>query len=152
MSMDDQTVFPSEGWFVQLASTMATREEEYRKLGPMDYTMVVKVGYDDAPDRFFEVAFEAHAASSVREIKSLDDAHGDHFVINASLGTWRTMIENIRKFRGADLEHTLNYLTFPDDPMEVSGPDQLQTDNFYRYVRSIQEFFNGAAVVETGYA
>ena len=50
MSMDDQTVFPSEGWFVQLASTMATREEEYRKLGPMDYTMVVKVGYDDAPD------------------------------------------------------------------------------------------------------
>ncbi len=43
------------------------------------------------------------------------------------------MLENIRARGGAaDLEHTLNYLTFPDDPMRVSGPDQLDTDASYR--------------------
>ena len=52
----------------------------------------------------------------------------------------------------SDLEHTLNYLTFPDDPMLVSGPDQLQIDVFYRYNESLQRFFNGASSIATSYA
>ena len=50
------------------------------------------------------------------------------------------------------MEHTLNYLTFPDGPMVVSGPDQLQADAFFRYNESLQRFFNGAAAVATTYA
>ena len=61
------------------------------------------------------------------------------------------MSENIRANRGPDLEHTLNYLTFPDDPMRVAGPDQLQVDAFFRYNQSLQRFFNGAAGVATRY-
>ena len=52
----------------------------------------------------------------------------------------------------ADLQHTLNYLTFPDDPMRVTGSDQLETDAFYRYNESLQRFFDGAASVPTSYA
>ncbi len=61
------------------------------------------------------------------------------------------MIENIHANDGPDLEHTLNYLTFPGDPMQVSGPDQLQVDAFYRYNQSIQKFFNAASEIETTY-
>ena len=48
-----------------------------------------------------------------------------------------------------ELAHTLNYLTFPDDPMVVGGPDQLQIDAFYRYNESLQRFFNGASSIAT---
>ncbi len=61
------------------------------------------------------------------------------------------MIENIRAHGAPDLAHTLNYLTFPDDPMRVSGPDQLQVDAFYRYNQTLQRFFNGSAQVATDY-
>ncbi len=47
---------------------------------------------------------------------------------------------------------TLNYLTFPDDPLRVTGPNQLEVDAFYRYNESLQRFFNGAANVPTSYA
>ena len=47
------------------------------------------------------------------------------------------MLGNTHANGTPDLQHTLNYLTFPDDPMVVSGPDQLQTDAFYRYNESL---------------
>ena len=146
------TVFPSSEWFSALASSMLEKEAEYRRFGPMDCSMVVKVLDPAAGDRFFEVVFELHSVASIREIRGLGEAAPEHFVIEASLSAWRDMIENIRTHRGADLEHTLNYLTFPGDPMEVTGPDQLQTDTFYRYNQSIQEFFNGASNITTVYA
>ena len=79
-------------------------------------------------------------------------ASPEHFVIEAPPAAWREMIENIRAHDGPGLEHTLNYLTVPDDPMEVTGPDQLQIDAFYRYNQSLQRFFNAAAGIETSYA
>jgi hypothetical protein len=88
----------------------------------------------------------------VRRLRSLAEAASGHFVLEASLDTWRDMIDNIRAHAGPDLEHTLNYLTFPDDPMRVTGPDQLEVDAFYRYNESLQRFFNGAADVPTSYA
>jgi hypothetical protein len=36
--------------------------------------------------------------------------------------------------------------------MRVSGPNQLETDTFYRYNESLQRFFDGAASVPTSYA
>ncbi len=51
-----------------------------------------------------------------------------------------------------DREHILNYLTFPDEPLRVTGPNQLEVDAFYRYNESLQRFFNGAANVPTSYA
>jgi hypothetical protein len=88
----------------------------------------------------------------VRRLARLEDAAPEHFVLEASLDTWREMIDNIRANAGPDLTHTLNYLTFPDEPMRVTGPDQLEVDAFYRYNQSLQRFFNGAVAVPTAYA
>lgn len=145
------TVFPSTKWFESLAARMAADDAAYRALGSIDCTMVVRV---DAPGglHLYEVRFEGFRVRSVRRLGHLEDAAPDHFVLEASLETWREMIENIRANAGPDLTHTLNYLTFPDTPMRVSGPDQLQVDTFYRYNQSLQRFFNGAAAVPTAYA
>ncbi len=135
---------------------MLENGDEFRRLGPVDCTMVVKVdevGVDEVErSRIFEVVFGAYAVESIRSLESLDAAKPDHFVIEASLETWREMLDNIRANGGPDLEHTLNFLTFPDDPMVVSGPDQLRIDAFYRYNESLQRFFNGSKSIATSYA
>jgi len=147
----EEQIFPSQEWFQQLAARMQAQEDEYRRLGPMDCTMIVRVSSPGTVDQNFEVVFEALCVKSIREVEDLADISPQHFVIEASLSIWREMIENIRAHQGPDLQHTLNYLTFPDDPMQINGPDQLETDNFYRYNRSIQKFFNGATEIPTAY-
>ena len=149
--MSKAATFPSQHWFDVLARQMLENGDEFRRLGPVDCTMVVKVDEADGSP-FLEVVFEAYAVKSIRSLENLGAASPDHFVIEASLETWREMLDNIRANGAPDLEHTLNFLTFPDDPMVVSGPDQLQIDAFYRYNESLQRFFNGASSITTSYA
>lgn len=145
------TIFPSTAWFDALARRMEKDQRAYRDLGSFDCTMVVQVDGARGTE-LYEVRFEGFRARSVRRLERIEDATHDHFVLAASLETWRDMIENIRAHGEADLTHTLNYLTFPDYPMRVSGPDQLEVDTFYRYNQSLQRFFTGAAAVPTAYA
>ena len=149
--MDGATVFPSCGWFESLAGRMEADQASYRELGSIDCTMVVKVDLPEG-EELYEVVFESFGVRSVRRLASLDEAVPRHFVLNAPLAVWRTMIEDIRENGGPHLHQTLNYLTFPDDPMEVTGPDQLEVDAFYRYNESLQRFFNGAVAVETRFS
>jgi hypothetical protein len=143
--------FPSQQWFEALGGRMSERGDEFRSVGPLDCTMVVKVDGPRGCD-LIEIVFEAFGVKSVRSLDSLDAARPEHFVIEAPLKVWQEMLENIRANESPDLEHTLNFLTFPDDPMVVSGPDQLQTDAFYRYNESLQRFFNGASSIATSYS
>jgi hypothetical protein len=145
------TIFPSTEWFRALAQRMESDEAAYRALGSVDCTMVVQVDGPRGGD-LYEIVFEGYRVRSVRRLACLEEAAPSHFVLQASLATWHDMIENIRANGGPDLAHTLNYLTFPDDPMRVTGPDQLEVDAFYRYNESLQRFFNGAADVPTAYA
>ena len=148
--MGNATLFPSCSWFEALAGRMELERASYRELGSIDCSMVVKVDRPEG-DELYEVVFESFGVRSIRRLDSLDEALPQHFVLNAPLAVWREMIENIRDDGAPDLEHTLNYLTFPDDPMEVTGPDQLEVDAFYRYNESLQRFFNGASAVSTSY-
>src|SRR5262245_27292646 len=149
--MADTSLFPSTQWFRSLATRMSRDEPSFRELGAIECTMVVKVDAARGDD-LYEIVFDGFAVQSVRRLERLEDAAPEHFVLEASLDTWREMIENIRANGGPDLTHTLNYLTFPDYPMRVTGPDQLTVDSFYRYTQSLQRFFNGAAAVPTVYA
>jgi hypothetical protein len=146
--MPESVAFPSVDWFVALAAEMSEQTDAFRQFGPIDCSMVVKVDWPGGSE-LIEVSFESFEVKSIRRLVRLDRATPDHFVIEAPLPAWREMIENIRENGVPDLQHTLNYLTFPDDPMQVSGPDQLQIDTFYRYNQSLQQFFNGASSVET---
>lgn len=127
---------------------MLEDREQYRNLGACDCNMVVKVNELGA-SRLIEVQFRSYSVESVKELAKLEHACVEHFVVEAPLAVWQEMIENIESRGEPDLEHTLNYLTFPDDPMWVDGPDQLMTDAFYRYNQSLQLFFNGAAGLAT---
>ncbi len=147
----DQTIFPSTEWFDALGHCMKENEARYHEFGSIHCAMVVRVERSTGSD-LYEVVFDGYSVGSVRQLTCLEDAVPGHFVIEASLAAWREMIDNIRANAGPDLTHTLNYLTFPDDPMRVTGPDQLEVDSFYRYNQSLQQFFNGAATVATVYA
>lgn len=149
--MAKTTLFPSTEWFRSLAARMALDQLGFRTLGSIDCVMVVRVETPGGPD-LHEIVFDGYAVRSVRRLARIEDAAPEHFVLEASLDTWREMIENIRANGGPDLTHTLNYLTLPDYPMCVSGPNQLEVDAFYRYNQSLQRFFNGAAGVPTVYA
>jgi hypothetical protein len=146
--MSALTSFPSVAWFEMLAGRMVEEGERYRDLGACDCCMVVKVDQPDAT-RLIEVQFGGYEVESIRELDRIEDASSDHFVVEASLEVWKEMIENIEQRGEPDLEHTLNFLTFPDDPMVVDGPNQLMVDAFYRYNQSLQQFFNGAAALAT---
>jgi hypothetical protein len=62
------------------------------------------------------------------------------------------MIQNIQANNGLDLQHTLNYLALPDDPLYIAAPDFLSRDRFARYGQTYQPFFNGAVHVPTVFA
>jgi hypothetical protein len=69
-------------------------------------------------------------------------------VLEGEIEAWKEMVENIQAHGAADLTHTLNYLTLPDWPLRLvpaSAEGQLDVDRFYRYIETLQEFFNEAA-------
>ncbi len=149
MDTTEAILFPSTAWFERLAALMHERESEFREFGAIDCAMVVKVDIGGEPSRLFEIVFEGFGVKSIRELRDLAEAAPSHFVVEGPLAAWREMIENIHAHGGPDLAHTLNYLTLPDVPLRVVGPDQLEVDAFYRYNESLQRFFNGAAQFDT---
>ncbi len=144
--MADSTTFPSEEWFGALADVMSEQRGLFEPLGAIDCTMVVQLE-EPEDQELIEVKFKSYGVDSVRSLKSIEEAAPEHFTITATLETWQEMIDNIILNGRPDLEHTLNFLTFPDEPMIVDGPDQLHIDAFFRYNQSLQLFFNGAAKV-----
>jgi hypothetical protein len=147
-------VFPSAEWFGRLAAAMEAAPERYRRLGPMDLTLVPRIVMPDGETRTFVLIFQGFRCVSVGEAGSATADCGPHPVaLEGEYAAWREMIENIAAHAGADLDHTLNFLTLPDWPLRIVPLDeaggQLDADRFYRYIESLQEFFNEAARVET---
>ena len=147
--------FPSTDWFEALGQAMLAHHEKYQKLGSVDVVLVPTITFPDGRVERYALVFEAHDGVAVRQIASAEELVGPRVIIEGDYGVWREMVENIRIYGGADLQHTLNYLTLPDWPLRVisdSGQDLLGIDRFYRYQESLQEFFNEAAAVATEFA
>lgn len=152
--MTTPATFPSVEWFRRLAGAMAAAPERYRKLGPVDLTLVPRIVMPDGATRTFVLRFDGFACASIDEVAAADAFCGRHPVaLEGEYVHWREMIENIAANGGADLNHTLNFLTLPDWPLRIVPLDdaggQLDADRLYRYIESLQEFFNEAAHVET---
>jgi hypothetical protein len=148
----DPIPFPSTRWFEALAEWMRSDRSRFEELGTTDCCLVAKIDGSQGKSDLYEVLFEGFGVKSVRRIEKLEEAPPSHFVIEGSLGAWREMIENIRANGRADRTHTLNYLTLPDDPMRVHGPNQLEVDAFYRYNETLQRFFDAAARLPIAFA
>ena len=152
--MRGTAVFPSVEWFHGLADAMAASPERYRKLGPLDITLVPRIVRPNGREELFVLRFEGFRCTAVDRLVRPAEVRGAHPVmLEGTLDAWMEMVDNIRAHGAADLTHTLNYLTLPDWPLRLVPLDaragQLDADRFYRYIESLQEFFNEAARIET---
>jgi hypothetical protein len=142
--------FPSTDWFQRLADLMNANRARQEQLGYVDCVAGFRVVDAAGGARTFEVTFEEFAAIDVREADA-SDARAD-FVLEATLATWREMIENIAHGKGRpDLTHTLNYLSHPGTPVRLVSHDPLKADLYFRYNQSLQEFVNASASFATAF-
>ena len=72
--------------------------------------------------------------------------------MEASLETWRAMIESIARGGGRpELEQTLNRLSHMGEPLRVYSDDPLRRDLYFRYNQSLQEFVNACGSFTTSF-
>jgi hypothetical protein len=145
--------FPSLEWFQELARLMNENEADFKRLGYADVVWAAEVqpSSPDQPSSSFWFVFEEYGCTSVQELTE-GDAGEVAFTMQATYDTWKEMIKNIQANNGPDLQHTLNYLALPDDPLYIAAPDFLSRDLFARYGQTYQLFFNGAVHVPTVFA
>jgi hypothetical protein len=132
--------FPSLQFFQALQQRTKEDRARFEKLGYCDTTFGVRVGAD-----LYSVAFEIYECTDVREggdPKRLD------FVLSAPREVWKGMLESIVRNGGADAAHTLNTLSHVGDVMKVEYADAEGHDRFYRFMASLQEFFDQARHLE----
>jgi hypothetical protein len=142
--------FPSLAWFEELARLMNANETAFKRLGYADVTWAVAMRDMPArqPLRLFRIVFEEYSCTAVEELSGDLDSEAA-FTMQAPYETWKDMVKNIQDNKGPDLEHTLNYLALPDDPLYIAAADFLSRDMFARYGQTYQLFFNAAMDVPT---
>jgi hypothetical protein len=141
---DDAVPFPSVAWFQRLADHMNATRARQEQLGYVDCVAEFRVTDGGA----VQVTFEEFSAIDVRDA---EPGRAD-FVLEASLATWRTMIESIVAGGGRPaLTQTLNHLSHPGTPMRLVADDPLQADLYFRYNQSLQEFVNACAGFRTAF-
>src|SRR4029453_8821859 len=115
--------FPSLEWFRELACLMNEAEAEVKRLGYADVVWAIEVqpSSPDQSSRCFRFVFEEYGCTSVEELDESDTGEVA-FTMQATYDTWEDMIKNIQTNNGPDLQHTLNYLALPDDPIYIAAP------------------------------
>jgi len=149
--------FPSVAWFECLAEHMHRHAETYRKLGPVELTLVLSIVHPDARRELYVVEFQGLGVRAITQVAGVSQVTGRHpVVLEGEYQAFRDMVANIQEHGHADLTHTLNYLTLPDWPFSLRAIDedagQLDVDRFYRYNQSLQEFFDEAGAIDTRFA
>lgn len=128
--------FPSLEFFEALKKRTVEDPIPFEKLGTCDTHFGVRVG-----DRLFRIRFEVYECVEVAEG---GDASGLDFVLVAPEETWREMVASILGHGGADAAHTLNTLSHVGDVIRVEYEDAEGHDCFYRFMATLQEFFDQA--------
>jgi len=147
-------VFPSVGWFQALADRMAAQPDKYRRLGPMELTLVPRIVFPDGRAEEYSLSFDGHRCRGVERLERPGELRAAHpVVLEGDYASWCEMIDNIHEHGRADLEHTLNYLTLRDWPFRLAPLDQdggqLDVDRFYRYNETLQQLFDDSSAVDT---
>ena len=138
--------FPSTEYFNALKDQMAAEQVRFRRLGFIDTTFGVSVAQNGA-SRNFVLAFEVFELKNVHEVGELDLRQLD-FAIEGDFAVWREMIENIKRHGEADTAHDLNTLAHFGEALRISYEDPEGHDKLYRFMESIQEFFDLSSKVE----
>ena len=128
--------FPSLDFFEGLRKRTTEDAARFEKLGTCDTSFGVRVG-----KQLFGVHFEVYECTRVEARR---DAKGLDFVLTAEPALWKSMLRGVLAYGGADAEHTLNTLSHLSDRMTVEYDDAEGHDKFYRFMATIQEFFDQA--------
>jgi hypothetical protein len=136
--------FPSLAFFQALQERTREQRAVFEKLGYCDTSFGVRVG-----DALFSVEFEVYECTGVAEG---GDAAKLDFVLSGAAPVWNEMVESIVKNDGADAAHTLNTLSHLGDVIRVEFVDPEGFDKFFRFMASIQEFFDQAAGLDIEFA
>lgn len=132
--------FPSLDFFKALQQRTLDDKARFEKLGYCDTTFGVRIGAE-----LFAIAFEVYECTGVRVAA---DASELDFVLEAPPELWREMVASILANRGADAAHSLNTLSHVGDRMKLVSNDAEGNDKFYRFMASLQEFFDQAHHLE----
>jgi len=136
--------FPSLAFFEALRKRTQEDAVVFEKLGYCDTSFGVRIG-----DDFYTIRFEVYECVGVEaggEPAKLD------FVLAAPAAVWSEMVASIQTNGGADAGHTLNTLSHIGDVIRVEYEDAEGHDRFYRYMASIQEFFDQARHLDVAIA
>lgn len=142
--------FPSTEYFNALKQKMDAAQDKFRRLGFIDTTFGVSVN-GNGKARNFILEFEVYELKNVREVPSIDIKQVD-FMIEGDGKVWREMIENIRRHGEADTSHDINTLTHFGEQLKVVYDDPDGHDKLYRFMESIQEFFDLSSQVEVSFS
>jgi hypothetical protein len=115
----------------------------FEKLGYCDTTFGVRIGSD-----LYVITFEVYECTGVAEGNGSAELD---FVLSGPRKLWTELVESIVKNSGADARHTLNTLSHVGDQLEVEYDDPEGADRFYRFMASIQEFFDQAQHLDVRY-
>jgi hypothetical protein len=138
--------FPSTEYFKALKEKMAADQERFRRLGFIDTTFGVRVG-PNGKARNFVLEFEVFELKDVHEVEAIDPKKVD-FTIEGDAGVWREMIENILRNGEADTSHDINTLAHFGEQLKIVYDDPDGHDKLYRFMESIQKFFDLSSKVE----
>jgi len=128
--------FPSLEFFQALMQRTKDAAATFEKLGYCDTSFGVAIGEDR-----YTVRFEVYECVGVEP--GADPGAVD-FVLCAPREVWTEMVEAIVRNRGADAAHTLNTLSHVGDAVKVEYEDPEGHDRLFRFMASIQEFFDQA--------
>jgi len=141
--------FPSSEYFESLKQQMESAQDKFRRLGFIDTTFGVSVG-NNGKARNFVLEFEVYELKNVSEVPSIDLKKVD-FSIEGEAPVWREMIENIKRHGEADADHDINTLTHFGEQLKIVYDDPDGHDKLYRFMESIQEFFDLSSKVEVSF-
>ena len=141
--------FPSSEYFESLKQQMESAQDKFRRLGFIDTTFGVSVA-NNGKSRNFVLEFEVYELKKVSEVPSIDLKQVD-FLIEGDAHVWREMIENIRRHGEADTDHDINTLTHFGEQLKIVYDDPDGHDKLYRFMESIQEFFDLSSKVEVSF-
>jgi hypothetical protein len=141
--------FPSTEYFTALQAQMAASEDKFRRLGFIDTTFGVSVGANGT-SRNFILEFEVFDLKNVSEVPALDLKKLD-FAIQGDVPVWREMIENIKRNGQADSSHDINTLAHFGERLKIVYDDPDGHDKLYRFMESIQEFFDLSSKLDVSF-
>lgn len=141
--------FPSTEYFEALKAQMAANEEKFRRLGFIDTTFGVSVA-NNGKSKNYVLEFEVFELKNVSEVPAIDLKKVD-FSIEGEAGVWREMIENIKRNGQADTHHDINTLAHFGEQLKIQYDDPDGHDKLYRFMESIQEFFDLSSKLEVSF-